>query len=320
MSAAAVDVTILIPVFDEEDNVVPLARGVASIMAEVGRGFELVFVDDGSVDRTCERLIEESERLPELRIVRLRRNFGQTAALAAGLDHARGRFIVTLDGDQQNDPADIPTILGLLDDGYDLVSGWRADRKEPFLSRRLPSMVANRLLSALTGVRIHDFGCSLKGYRAAFIKALPMYSEMHRYIPALASSVGARVTEVIVRHHPRIHGKSKYGIGRTFRVIYDLVALRMLTRFSVRPLHWFGVGSIPCFLIAMLFLFVTFVDTSTGELVKFSPVVLPTVVVLFLYLAFHFLVLGLLAELAVNVLRSSPRYVYRLDELRGTTE
>jgi len=184
-------------------------------------------------------------------------------------------------------------------------------------SRRLPSRVANRLLSNLTGVRIHDFGCTMKGYRAAFVKALPVYSEMHRYMPALAGSVGARVTEVVVRHHPRRYGTSKYGIGRTFRVLYDLVALRMLTRFSARPLHWFGMSSLPCFVVAFVLLLFAFLDHTRGTVVTYSTVVFPTLVVLLFYLGLHFLVIGLLSELAVNVLRPSHRYVYRLEESLG---
>jgi len=316
MNQAPVDVTILVPVFNEEGNVRPLARAIARVMRAEQRSFELLFVDDGSSDRTLDHLKAEAEQIPELRIIRLRRNFGQTAALAAGFDHSRGRYLVTLDGDQQNDPTDIPTLLELLDQGYDLVSGWRKHRKEPFISRRLPSLVANRLLSLLTGVQIHDFGCTLKGFRARLVKALPIYSEMHRYIPALAGLVGARVTEVVVAHHPRVHGESKYGIGRTFRVLYDLIALRMLTRFSARPLHWFGVWSIPCFVVAAAFLFITFVDTSAVTLAVYTPVVFPTVVILLIYLAFHFVVLGLLAELAVNVFRSGPRPLQSLEEAR----
>lgn len=308
------DVTILVPVFNEEDNVLPLARSIATVMRALQRPFEVLFVDDGSEDRTLERLESLGPEVAELRVIRLRRNFGQTAALAAGFDASRGRYIVTLDGDLQNDPGDIPTILGLLDEGYDLVSGWRRDRKDRLLSRRLPSKIANRLLSRLTGVRIHDFGCTLKGYRAAFVQALPVYSEMHRYMPALAASVGARVTEVVVRHHPRRHGTSKYGIGRTIRVLYDLVALRLLTRFAARPLHWFGVGSLPWFVLALVLFVLTFVDHTSGTIIEFSTVVFPTVFMLIIYLGFHFLLVGLLAELAVHVLRQSPRHVVRLDD------
>ena len=316
MSPKPVEVTVLVPVFNEEGNVLPLTAAIVRAMRPEKRSFEVLFVDDGSTDRTLERLQGASQTVPELRIIRLRRNFGQTAALAAGFDHILGRYVVTLDGDRQNDPADIPNILRLLDEDYDLVSGWRKNRKEPFLSRRLPSLVANRMLSNLTGVRIHDFGCTLKGYRATLVKALPIYSEMHRYIPALAGLMGARVTEVVVTHHPRVSGVSKYGIGRTFRVLYDLVALRMLTRFSARPLHWFGLGSIPCFLMAAVFLFITFVDTSAGAIVEYTPVVFPTVVILLIYLAFHFLILGLLAELAVAVFRVGPRHLLSLDRAR----
>jgi glycosyltransferase involved in cell wall biosynthesis len=250
----------------------------------------------------------------------LRRNFGQTAALACGFDHARGEWIVTMDGDLQNDPEDIPTLLALLEEGYDLVCGWRRDRKDRFFSRRLPSRIANAMLSDLTGVRVHDFGCTLKGFRASFIQSLPFYSEMHRYIPALAGSVGARVTEVVVRHHPRRFGESKYGISRTFRVIYDLIALRLLTRFSVRPLHWFGVGSLPCFLFALIAFFFAFVDHTTGEPVHYSTIVFPTILMLLVYLGFHFLVVGLLAELAVNVLRGGPRTIVRITDAAGAVQ
>jgi len=312
MTEQPLDVTILVPVYNEEDNVVPLVEAIAGVMERTARPFEVIFVDDGSTDRTRERLGELKQRVPQLRVLRLRRNFGQTAALAAGFDSARGRSVVTMDGDLQNDPEDIPTVLSLLDDGYDLVSGWRRDRKDRFWSRRLPSRIANGLLSDLTGVRVHDFGCTLKGYRTSFVKSLPIYSDMHRYMPALAGSMGARVTEVVVRHHPRKHGLSKYGMNRAVRVIYDLIALRMLTGFSARPLHWFGLGSIFPFAAAALLVPLTFVDHTTGSWINFSTSVFPAILVLLLYLGFHFLVVGLLAELAVNVLRTRPEYVYRL--------
>jgi len=311
------DVTVLVPVYNEEDNVQPLTEAIAGVLRRSGRSFEVIYVDDGSTDATVDRLIAIQPDMPELRVVRLRRNFGQTAAMQAGIDHARARYIVTMDGDLQNDPEDIPTMLSLLDEGYDLVCGWRRDRKDRFLTRRLPSIVANALLGDLTGVRVHDFGCTLKGFRATLLKSLPMYSEMHRYIPALAGSLGARSTEVVVRHHPRRFGTSKYGIGRTIRVAYDLVALRMLTRFAPRPLHWFGVGSIPCFLIAAALLPATFLDHTTGQTIDYSTVVFPTVLVLMIYLGFHFLMIGLLAELAVHVVRAAPRYVMRVDGRAG---
>ncbi len=314
MSRSPLDVTILVPVFNEEDNVRELVRGIDVVMKRTGRSYEILFVDDGSTDRTVDRLEAQTRETAFLHLVRLRRNFGQTAALAAGFDRARGRYIVTMDGDLQNDPEDIPTFLSLLDEGYDLVCGWRRERKDRFFSRRLPSRIANRLLSMLTGVRAHDFGCALKGYRASFVKALPVYSEMHRYMPALAGSVGARVTEVVVRHHPRRHGRSKYGINRTFRVLYDLVALRMLTRFAAHPLHWFGLWSIPCFSFAAMVFPFTYIDHTKGTFIDSSTVVFPTILILLVYLGFYFLMLGLLAELAVNVLRHTPRYVLRLDE------
>jgi len=314
MSRKQLDVTVLVPVFNEEDNVRELVRGIEVVMSRSGRTFEIVFVDDGSTDRTVDRLAAQRRDTAFLKIVHLRKNFGQTAALAAGFDHARGRYIVTMDGDLQNDPEDIPTFLSLLDEGYDLVCGWRRDRKDRFFSRRLPSKVANQMLSGLTGVKIHDFGCAIKGYRASFVKALPVYSDMHRYMPALAGSVGARVTEVVVRHHARRHGRSKYGINRTFRVLYDLVALRMLTKFTARPLHWFGLWSLPCFLVALVLMPLTYFDHTSGTVIDSSTVVFPTILVLMVYLAFYFLMLGLLAELAVNVLRHTPGHVLRLED------
>jgi glycosyltransferase involved in cell wall biosynthesis len=311
------ETTILIPVYNEEENIPLLVRSIVDVMRRDGRPFEVLFVDDGSVDASADRVAKAAARHPEVRLLRLRRNFGQTAALAAGVDHARGAAIVTLDGDLQNDPEDIPTLLAVLDQGYDLVCGWRRDRKDTFLSRRLPSRIANAMLSDLTGVRVHDFGCTLKAFRSGFVKSLPIYSDMHRYIPALAGSMGARVTEVVVRHHPRRFGRSKYGIGRTFRVLYDLVALRLLTRFAVRPLHWFGVGSLPCFLIAAIALFFTFVDHTTGARIHYSTVVFPAVLMLLVYLGFHFLMIGLLAELAVALLRGAPRAIVRIHESSG---
>lgn len=308
-------VTILIPVYNEEDNIRPLVSSIVDVMRRAGTSCEILFVDDGSSDATVDRIRSERAVHREVRLVRLRRNFGQTAALAAGLDHSIGDYVVTMDGDLQNDPEDIPTLLALLEEGYDLVCGWRRDRKDRFFSRRLPSRIANAMLSDLTGVQVHDFGCTLKGFRAQFVKSLPIYSEMHRYIPALAGSVGARVTEVVVRHHPRRFGKSKYGIGRTFRVLYDLVALRLLTRFSAAPLQWFGVGSIPCFLLAIIAFFFTFVDHTTGQPVDYSTIVFPTILMLLVYLGFHFIAVGLLAELAVNVLRGGPRAIVRITDL-----
>lgn len=310
------EVTILVPVYNEEDNVEPLVTSIVDVMRRTGRNYEVVFVDDGSSDATVSMIRRQRDLHPVVRLIRLRRNFGQTAALAAGLDNAQGASIVTMDGDLQNDPEDIPTLLALLEEGYDLVCGWRRDRKDTFLSRRLPSKIANAMLSDLTGVRVHDFGCTLKGFRKSFVEQLPIYSEMHRYIPALAGSVGARVTEVVVRHHARRHGKSKYGIGRTFRVLYDLVTLRVLTRFAVRPLHWFGVGSLPCFLLATIAFFFTFIDHRTGEIVHYSTIVFPTILMLLVYLGFHFLVVGLLAELAVHVLRGGPRTLMRVVEMK----
>jgi glycosyltransferase involved in cell wall biosynthesis len=228
------EISVVIPLRDEEQNVVPLHEELTRVLAGLGRSYEVVLVDDGSSDATFARLAEVQARDPRVRVVQFTRNFGQTAAFAAGFALARGTFIVTSDGDLQNDPADIPKLLDLARD-HDVVCGWRRDRKDDFVTRYLPSMVANRLLGAITGLRLHDNGCSLKVYRADVVKPLKLRPGMHRYLPALASQLGPRVTEVVVNHRPRRFGHSKYGLSRTFTVVRDLVGLRRLMRDAVDP-------------------------------------------------------------------------------------
>ncbi|MEW6746366.1 MAG: glycosyltransferase family 2 protein [Planctomycetota bacterium] len=310
-------ISIILPAYNEEASILPLARAIERTMARCGRPYEILFVDDGSTDGTYQRILEAREHDPNVRAIRLMKNYGQTAALSAGFDHARGRWIITMDADLQNDPEDIPLLLELLEKGYDMVNGWRRDRKDFFLTRRLPSRVANRILSRLTGVQVHDFGCTLKGYRAELIKSLPIYGDMHRYIPALAAAVGARITEVVVRHHPRRFGRSKYGISRTFRVLSDLLVLQMLVRFSARPLHWFGLLSIPVFLITSLVLVVGYIkhteffQTGVISFVKSPTIVYPTVAILGFYLAASLLSLGLLCELVNLVSEGGFDTLYR---------
>ncbi len=233
--------SVVIPVYNEEQNVTLLLERLAQALQDLGRPFEVIIVDDGSTDRTPELLRSLKPRYPWLRVVFLRRNFGQSAAFTAGIDHARGEVIVTMDGDLQNDPADIPKLLAKLEEGYDVVSGWRKDRKDPFLSRRLPSILANKLISRLTHVELHDYGCSLKAYRAEVIQGLAIYGELHRFIPVLVSFRGARITELPVNHHPRRFGRSKYGLSRTYRVLLDLLLMIFFRKFATRPLHIFGL-------------------------------------------------------------------------------
>jgi len=232
-------ISVIIPVYNEEPNILPLYDAVRGTMESLGNPWEMVFVDDGSNDNSLEILKSISEKDHSVKLVQLRRNFGQTAAMSAGIDHSCGAVIVIMDADLQNDSADIPRLLSKLYEGYDIVSGWRKSRKDSF-SRRIPSMVANRLISWLTGVNLHDYGCTLKAYRREVLEGIHIYGEMHRFIPALANSVGARITELEVRHHPRKFGQSKYGIGRIPRVILDLLTLKLLLAYYTRPMRIFG--------------------------------------------------------------------------------
>lgn len=241
--------SIVIPVFNEEDNVKPLHARIVKVCDTAGRPYEIIFIDDGSVDGTFGRLKEIHLEDKRVKVIRLRRNFGQTAAMAAGLDFANGEMIVTMDGDLQNDPADISRLLSKVEEGYDVVNGWRADRKDKFISRKLPSVVANWLIGKTTGIKLHDYGCSLRAYRKEVVKSMDLYGEMHRFIPALAKRVGANITEIKVKHHPRRYGKSKYGILRTYSVLLDLTTVNLLQRFPSNPLSFFGFLSFLCVLI-----------------------------------------------------------------------
>ncbi|MCS5707052.1 glycosyltransferase family 2 protein [Synechococcus sp. FGCU-3] len=244
--------SVVVPLFNEEESLPPLVERILSHVRPLGIPFELVLVDDGSRDRTAAVLREVSSQVPELVAVLLRRNYGQTAAMAAGFDASSGEVIVTLDGDLQNDPADIPQLLQKLDEGYDLVSGWRHQRQDAAMSRLLPSLLANRLIARVTGVRLHDYGCSLKAYRREVVDDMNLYGELHRFLPALAFIEGARITEVKVTHHARRYGQSKYGIDRTFRVLMDLLTVWFMKRFLTRPMHVFGFGGLAAMGVGLL--------------------------------------------------------------------
>jgi len=235
------EISVVVPMRNESPNVERFYRDVTTSLTQFGRSYEIVAVDDGSRDDTFELLARLHARDPRLRVIRFRRNYGQTAAFAAGFAHARGRYIVTADGDNQNDPADIPGMIQMLEQqNLDIVCGWRRDRKDPFINRRLPSMIANAVISYATGVKLHDYGCSLKVFRAEVVKSMKLYGEMHRFLPAIASEFGVQMGEKIVNHHPRTHGKSNYGITRTFRVILDLLTVKFLSSYKTRPLQMFG--------------------------------------------------------------------------------
>jgi glycosyltransferase involved in cell wall biosynthesis len=238
---SGVDLSVVIPIRNEAASLAELHRELTETLTGWGRPYEIIVVDDGSTDESFAILGRLQAVDPHLRVIRFRRNFGQTAAFAAGFDHARGGIIVTSDGDLQNDPKDIPAMVERLERGFDIVCGWRKDRKDALISRKFPSAIANRLISAATGVRLHDYGCSLKVFRAEVVKPLKLYGEMHRFLPAIASEQGVLIDEVVVHHRPRRHGRSNYGIGRTIRVILDLITVKFLLSYSTRPLQIFGL-------------------------------------------------------------------------------
>jgi glycosyltransferase involved in cell wall biosynthesis len=303
--------SVVVPVYDEEDNVERLCVALFDALEEVGHPFEVVVVDDGSRDQTYAKLDRLAGAERRLKVVRLRRNFGQTAAMAAGFDHARGEVVVPMDGDLQNDPADIPLLLAKIDEGYDVVSGWRKDRQDGFV-RRLPSRLANRLIGRVTGVRLHDYGCTLKAYRAEIVEETRLYGEMHRFLPALAYQAGARIAEVPVRHHPRTAGKSKYGLGRTFKVLLDLLTVKFLS-VSTKPSYVFGgSGVVLCFAGTLFVVWTAYQRLFNGIYVYRQPSLLVGV---FLFtIGFNVILLGLLAELIVRTYhesQSKPVYVVR---------
>lgn len=234
------DLSIVVPIYNEVENLRPLCQRVHAVLAPMDWSYELILIDDGSQDGSSELLAELHAEDETLKVLRFRRNFGQTAALAAGFEYAHGDVIVSLDGDLQNDPIDIPRLLAKLDEGYDLVNGWRVNRQDPFLHRRLPSQIANRMISLTTRVKLHDYGCTLKAFRREVAKGLKLYGEMHRFIPALAGDMGARIAELPVTHHARTHGSSKYGLTRTLWVVLDLLTVKFLSSYATRPSHLFG--------------------------------------------------------------------------------
>jgi len=247
---AEVYLSVVAPVFNEEANVEPLYSAIISGLADFDRPYEIIFVDDGSIDSTYERARKIAAKDSRLKLIKFRRNFGQTPAMVAGIDHSLGEIIVTMDGDLQNDPRDIVTLVQHIQAGADLAVGWRHDRKDKLITRKIPSRIANWLIGKVTGVPIKDNGCSLKAYKADFIRRVPLYSEMHRFIPAMSSLAGARVAEVKVRHHARQYGESKYGLSRIYKVLFDLISIKTIIAFSSRPLMWFGILATPLLLVA----------------------------------------------------------------------
>ena len=313
-----VDLSIVVPVYNERENVAELHRLLASTLPALGRTYEVIVVDDGSTDGTDRALAELAAHDRRLKVIELRRNFGQTAAMAAGFDYARGDVVIPMDGDLQNDPADIPRLLAKLEEGYDLVSGWRRERSEGVL-RTFPSRVANWLIGRATGLRLHDYGCTLKAYRSDLVKEIKLYGEMHRFLPALAHLMGARVAEIPVAHHPRRFGRSKYGLTRTFKVMLDLVTVRFLSSHGTKPIYVFGgSGILLCLAGVATAAFSLYEKLARGIYVHRNPLIL-LAVFLFL-LGFSFVLMGLLAELIIRTYHESQakpiywvRHVHNVD-------
>jgi len=307
------DISIVVPIYNEEENVRALHESVTSALSGIGLDYELILVDDGSTDGSYSLLREIAGSDGRVKVIRFRRNFGQTAAMAAGFDNSIGKVVIPMDGDLQNDPADIPKLLEKIHQGYDVVSGWRMDRRDALVSRKIPSRIANFLISRLTGVRLHDYGCTLKAYRREVLEGINLYGEMHRFVPALASQVGARVAELPVAHHHRLHGKSKYGISRTMRVILDLMTVKFLLGYSTKPIQLFGK-------LGIYTLFAAFLSGAATLYMKIfehtnmnrNPLLILTAFLLFA--GVQFIVLGLLGELNARTYyeaQGKPIYVVK---------
>jgi glycosyltransferase involved in cell wall biosynthesis len=315
------ELSIVIPVHNESPNIESLYDELTSVLERDGRTFEVIVVDDGSTDDTFVQLSRLQGHDPRLRVIRFRRNFGQTAAFAAGFAYARGRLVVTMDGDRQNDPADIPRMAARAEQGVDIVAGWRKDRKDTFITRRIPSMIANKLISWATGVDLHDYGCSLKVFRAEVVKPLRLYGEMHRFLPAIASQIGVSIEEMVVNHRAREAGASKYGLSRTIRVILDLVTVKFLLSYSTRPLQIFGlIGLGAAALGSLITAYLGYV-----RLVLLQPIAdrtpLLLVGVLLVFIGVQLVTFGLLAELlARTYYESQNKPVYVIREILQTPD
>jgi glycosyltransferase involved in cell wall biosynthesis len=316
----APDISVVVPVFNEAENLEELQRELAGALERTGRSFEVILVDDGSTDSSWDILQSLQKKDARFKLIRLRRNFGQTAALSAGFDRARGDIIISLDADLQNDPNDIPLFIQKIEGGYDIVSGWRKSRKDKFFSRRVPSVIANRLISGLTGVRLHDYGCTLKAFRSEVIKNVKLYGELHRFIPAIASQLGVEIAELEVNHRPRKHGKSKYSIARLPKVILDLLTVKFLLSYSTRPLQIFGLLGLGSFVAGLVIsIWLSVQRLFFGMSLANRPLLLLGAILIII--GFQFIMLGLLAEIMVRAYHeSSGKTIYVVREVIDSEE
>lgn len=321
---SAPELSLFLPVLDEEENLRPMHAKISAALDELGKSAEVIYVDDGSTDRSLEILREIAAKDDRVRVISLRRNYGQTAAMSAGIDAARGEILIPMDADLQNDPADIRRLLDKLNEGFDVVSGWRKNRQDKMVSRKLPSMIANRVISWIGGVPLHDYGCSLKAYRRDVIQDVKLYGEMHRFIPIYASWAGARVTEIPVDHHARTAGRSKYGISRTIKVIFDLMTIKFMAEYHTKPIYVFGT-------FGMLALIASIVSGAYAVFLKFShwfglpqyhadfvETPLPILCIVMFAISIQFFLMGLLAELLVRTYHESQdKAIYAVRERIG---
>ena len=314
---ASPEVSVFLPVYNEEPNILPLHNRLDEALGKLNRTAEIVYVDDGSSDGSLDVLREIALKDSRVRVVALRRNYGQTAAMAAGIDAARGRVLIPMDADLQNDPADIIRLLEKLDEGYDVVSGWRKDRKDKLITRKIPSMIANKLISWIGGVPLHDYGCSLKAYRRESLEDVRLYGEMHRFIPIYASWAGARVSEIPVQHHARQMGKSKYGLSRTLKVVFDLMTIKFMASYQTKPIYVFGSFGMLAFTISLLSgLYAVFLKLFHKA--DFVQTPLPILAVVMFAVGIQFLLMGLLAEMLVRTYHESQaKSIYAVRERIG---
>src|SRR5687767_6525628 len=314
------ELSLFLPVLDEQENLRPMHVKIAAALDALGKSAEVIYVDDGSTDGSLEILREIAEHDDRVRVISLRRNYGQTAAMSAGIDAAEGAILIPMDADLQNDPADIRRLLEKLDEGYDVVSGWRKNRQDKLISRKIPSQIANRVISWIGGVPLHDYGCSLKAYRRDVIQDVKLYGEMHRFIPIYAAWAGARVTEIPVDHHARTMGKSKYGISRTIKVVFDLMTIKFMAEYHTKPIYVFGAFGMIAFFISMFAgLWAIFLKLYYGTSFILTP--LPIIAVVMLAISVQFFLMGLLAELLVRTYHESQdKAIYAVREKVGFEE
>lgn len=311
------DLSLFLPVLDEEENLRPMHAKIRQALDALGKTAEVIYVDDGSTDRSLEILKELAAEDARVRVISLRRNYGQTAAMSAGIDAARGEILIPMDADLQNDPADIARLLQKLDEGFDVVSGWRRNRQDKLVSRRIPSKIANKVISLIGGVHLHDYGCSLKAYRRDVIQDVKLYGEMHRFIPIYAAWAGARVTEIPVDHHARTRGKSKYGISRTIKVIFDLMTIKFMASYQTKPIYVFGTFGMIAFLLSVAAGITAFYLKFVNG-VSFILTPLPVITVVMLAISMQFFLMGLLAELLVRTYHESQdKAIYAVREKIG---